>query len=136
MIVTIHDNLLISDLQEKFSNCFPWLRIEFYHRPQSVKKSPEEQFRVDSGKTIGEVRHGHYEGELVIKSWYTLGKVVKDFKEKFGLNVRFFQKENSKWMPAGNTGTFIMDVQRGVTHADVVSIPLKSGEQLDEDFDL
>lgn len=98
MILQIHDNLLVSDIKERFSNSFPCFKIEFYERPHHNKKENVEQHRINSEKTIGEIRNNMNEGCLEIKSWYTVKQIEKEFSQLFGLNIQIFKKENGRWI--------------------------------------
>jgi len=97
MILLITDNITIADLQEKFTECFPKLKIEFYSHPHHWKESSVRGELIDSKKRIGEIRKEHKHGVLEIKSWYQTGRVEQDFKKLFGLNAQIFRKENGKW---------------------------------------
>ena len=63
-----------------------------------------EKYLASPDTRIGEIKNNDNEGDLDIKSWYTVKQVEKDFKEKFGLNVKIFRKVNGHWMkmPAAN----------------------------------
>ena len=90
MIVHIHDNLRVLDLQERFSKCFQCLKIEFYKQPHPDKNKPISDYLISPEKSIGEIRKNENEGDMEIKTWYTVGKVERAFKENYGLNVRIF----------------------------------------------
>ena len=98
MILQIHDNLLVSDIKERFSNSFPCFKIEFYDMPHHNKKENLEKYRINSEKRIGEIRNNRNEGFLEIKSWYTVKQIEKNFSELFGLNIQIFKKENGRWI--------------------------------------
>ena len=93
MIIHVHDNLKLSDIQERFSKCFPSLKIEFYNKRHTLKKSSSENFQINPSKHVGEIRHNHSAIEMELKSWFTVARVEKDFREKFGLNVQVFRRE-------------------------------------------
>jgi len=97
MILSIDDNIKIADLQEKFNECFPHLKIEFYSHPHHWKESSFPNEIIDPSKKIGEVRNKHDRGIMEIKSWYQTGRVEQDFKKLYGLNAQIFRNENGKW---------------------------------------
>ena len=110
MLVHIHDNLMVSDLQERFSKCFPSLKIEFYTKSHSLIERSGDKDWISPSKNIGQIRQNLSEGALEIKSWYTVAKVEKDFSEKFGLNVQVFRSENGEWVSTCKTNklTFVI----------------------------
>lgn len=97
MIISIDDNRTIGDLQEKFNESFPLLKIEFYTRPHHWKASSLQTELINPSEKIGTVRKRHEHGFLEIKSWYQTGRVEQDFKRLFGLNVQIFRREKDKW---------------------------------------
>lgn len=103
MLVHIYDTLSVSDLQERFSNCFQHLKIEFYKRPFSGKMQSTNKYIIDANEKISEVRTNHKEGDLEIKSWYTAERVKEVFENMFGLHVQVFRLEYNNWVSALST---------------------------------
>ena len=132
MIIHIHDNLLISDLQERFSKCFPSLKIEFYTKPHSPKCRSNEEFLINPENRVGNIRVNQNEGNLEIKSWYTVSRVEKDFRDKFGLNVQIFRKENGEWIQTCKTDKFSLHTQQEMSDHAATSIFPKHSEQIGE----
>jgi hypothetical protein len=132
MIIYIHDNRLLSDLQERFSKCFPSLKIEFYSKQHSLKNATNDSYRINPERTIGEIRKNHNEGEFVIKSWNTVEKVEKDFRDKFGLNVQIFRNENAGWVQTSKTDRFSLRDQQEMTCHSASSLYPLYPEQLGE----
>jgi hypothetical protein len=97
MILRIDDNKSIADLQDKFEQCFPGLKIEFYYRSHNWLEDTLSKFQVPSDCLVGDIRNIHSQGILEIKSWFLKGKVEQDFKELFDLNVQIFRFKNHKW---------------------------------------
>src|SRR3954464_2662120 len=103
MELGISDNKTISDLQDKFNECFPHLKLEFYHkRHRLYHTSPEEQ-RIKEDLKIGEMRKKHNSGILEIKSWHKTGDVEARFKEEYGLHVQIFRFDNNQWIQSAKS---------------------------------
>ena len=111
MQLLIHDNLQLEDVQERFSDCFPGLKIEFYEE-SPCKRLPGVDNRIDPDTYIGEIRRQHYSGIFEIKSWYTVDEVEQGFMAVFGLNVHVFHKENDTWVLTKNSRTLREQVNR------------------------
>jgi hypothetical protein len=132
MILQIHDNLQVSDVQERFSKCFPYLKIEFYTRAHHIGDETPEKFMVDRNKRIGEIRRNKNAGCLEIKSWFTVSRIEKDFKELFGLNVQVFRSENDEWVQTSKTDNrSLLQQTEMARHAERCLTP-KYSEQLGE----
>src|SRR4051794_22895129 len=123
MLLHIDDNTLLADVQEDFSDSFPLLKIEFYAEPHHYKEKSAEVRRILSDKKIGVIRKIHDSGNLEIMSWYTTGRVEREFKEKFGLNVQVFRKENGVWMQSSSTDSYTLAEQMELARNSVVLLP-------------
>ena len=97
MLMQIDDSKTIDDIQERFSLCFPFLKIEFYNQPHRWEESSQAKDLIDPGTLIGDIRKIHAPGILEIKSWYKTGDVEQLFKKMFGLNAQIFRLDNNKW---------------------------------------
>ena len=98
MLLYIHDQLLIDQIQERFQECFSGLRIVFYSRIQN-RRDPAAIYRIPGSRYVGDVRVNHRNGILEIKSWYTVSRVEKALKEEFDLEARVFRgNEMTGWV--------------------------------------
>ena len=132
MILTINDNLAIEDLQERFSLCFPHLKIEFYKKPHHWKAASSEKDRIDPQTRIGDIRKKHNQGELEIKSFDLAGKVENEFRDRFGLYVQIYRNENGDWIQTTSTDSCSLKDQGSFSDHAKVSILPKSRKQIDE----
>lgn len=96
MFLYINDSKTVQDLQDRFSKCFPYLKLEFY-------KPAEDRFKSNLIKPdafIGEIRACSRSGIMDIKSWDKTSKVKQELKDLFGLNVQIFRMYHNQWIPA------------------------------------
>lgn len=105
MILHIEDQMTVADLQERFTECFPHLSIEFFDHPHHFKKTSPEIQRISPDKQVESIRHVHSPGDLVIQSAYTAGKIERDFEKLFGLHVQVCRKEKNTWSQTGKLDT-------------------------------
>src|SRR5689334_22811887 len=103
MLLSISDNKTISDIQEKFNECFPHLKLEFYHKKHRLNQASLEEQRIKEDMQIGEIRKKHNNGIMEIKSWDKTGDVEQRFMEEYGLYVQVFRLENGKWLQSVKT---------------------------------
>lgn len=111
MILKIEDSRTISDLQDKFSQSFPLLKLEFYTHKHKWKYPSSGKELIDSSAEIGSIRKKHDPGLLEIRSSYQTGKVERDFRELFGLNVQIFRKTQRSWVQTISTDNFTLAEQ-------------------------
>lgn len=91
MFLLIADTMNLEELQERFQECFPYLRIAFYSSKHKRFEPSENDFLLDGKQLVGDVRSVHENGALEIKSWFTVARVEGDLKKKFGLHAQIFR---------------------------------------------
>jgi len=117
MQLRIYNNETIGDLQDKFNECFPHLKLEFYRKPHSQQHASLEVDRIKGDWKIGEIRKKHNTGVLEIKSWEKAGDVKQHFKDEFGLYVQIFCKENDKWIQSEKSDKLTLAEQSEIAAA-------------------
>ena len=111
MLIEIDDSKTISDLQDRFSLCFPYLKIEFYNTPHHWQEPSAGKHLLDPATRIGDIRRKHAPGILEIKSWYRTGQVEQLFKKLFGLNAQVFRLENNHWKQSTQSDDLTLGMQ-------------------------
>lgn len=97
MILEIDDMKTIGDIQDRFQECFPLLKIEFY--PTDHHWLPSAQ-PLPSELSLAAIRSRHEPGLMDIKSISKVYAVCKELKKRFGLNVHVFRQHQMQWIPA------------------------------------
>lgn len=98
MLLKIFDHEKIDEIQDKFNECFPYLKIEFYSQPHKWHEGSSVDYLIQPGTFIEDIRNTHESGILSIKSWNKTGHVEQEFKRMFGLNVQIFRLHKDKWI--------------------------------------
>lgn len=111
MKVTINDNRKIYAIQEKFSQMFPFLKVEFFVKPHKAGAASPKKFMKSSSKTIGECRTVHSKGTLSILPHMTIADLEQSFSDIFGLSVQVFRKSGKIWLETTNTGNWTLEEQ-------------------------
>jgi hypothetical protein len=103
MILEIDDNKTVGDLQERFSMCFPGLKLEVCtHKHGWEDFCPEKEF-LPVHFHVGTVRKTHDPGRIEIKSWNKVGEVEKDLYKLFGLNAQICYRAGERWIQSGKS---------------------------------
>ena len=97
MHLEINDNTRLIDIQQTFSNFYPYLSICFYKGHHEIYESSEFTNLIDPYKTIGEIKKTHISTLLEIKPWNKIKDIEKEFQERIGLSVQIFKKEKDSW---------------------------------------
>jgi hypothetical protein len=98
MILRIHDNKTVADIQEKFTMCFPYLKMEFYQESHRSHESSSPKHIIDPDEKIGSIRKKHNSGILEVKSWHETGMVERSLKRMFDLNIQIFRFQEDGWV--------------------------------------
>ncbi len=105
MIITGSKKL--KDIQQAFSQRFPYLRIQFYATPHVVGEGSSAREQINENKTIAEARHPDYNrdntGEFLMDEHMTVAEFEKAFFDQFGLSVQVFRKSGALWMQTTST---------------------------------
>jgi hypothetical protein len=109
MIIEIDDTKKVADLQDKFSLCFPSLKIKVCskkHRWEGI--CPDNQF-LDENTGIATIRTVHEPGTIEIKSWSKVGEVEKEFYQKFGISIQICYRCGERWIQTGKSDNLTID---------------------------
>jgi hypothetical protein len=98
MILKINGFSTIGQLKDKFNECFPHLKIEFFNGEHDLKNNQP----VNDSLHILDISKKHKNGEIEIKSWYKTEKVIHDFKSLFGLLVKIYRLHNNEYVALNN----------------------------------
>ena len=97
MHIEINDKTKLQNIQDTFSNYYPYLTLSFYHEPHKKYESSDITDLIDSAKTIGEIKKTHVSAVLEIQPSYKVKDVENEFQQRLGLSIQIFKKEKNKW---------------------------------------
>ena len=129
MLLHIDNTWTVADVQDAFSRCFPGLRIAFCKKLLFYNEATPSTTAIDGNQRIGSIRKTHGAGYLEILSWYTVARLEKEFRERFGLPVGVFRKERGMWIQTSNTDYFTLRQQSEIAQQAPVAYSLKLKER-------
>jgi RNase P subunit RPR2 len=132
MLLRIHDNLLIEDIQEHFSECFPHLKIEVYSTPHHWKRGLCKKILLVQKVQLATSGKTHSGGIMEIKSSDKVGDVEQKLKKMFDLNVQIFRKENDCWIQTYEYRCFYIRKRAELSKKSKTTLVNKIKEQSDE----
>ena len=95
MLLVIDDQLTVGEVEDRFTECFPYLQIRFYYNSRKRYAPEDHRFELPESMRLRDVRDKHTNQVMEIKSWYTIASVEKQMREKFGLNAQIFRVSKS-----------------------------------------
>ena len=132
MILHIHDNLKVADIQERFSECFPMLKIEFYTKANLYKEMSDRKDLVNPDTLIGDLRQNFEQGELALKSWDKTSHVEQLLETQFGLHAQICRKEGNRWVQTSKTDNLTLAQQQENAALSMEDHTISFTQQLDE----
>lgn len=83
--------MTVAEVQDRFTECFPNLTIAFYQKAHKQFAPSDDRYLYKGAERIGNIRSNHNQGAFEIKSWYSVARVEKELKEKYGLHAQVFR---------------------------------------------
>src|SRR5215212_7048139 len=103
MTLEIDDTKTVADLQDRFSLCYPDLRLQFCRRKHHWEQICSEHDIINENSSLAVIRTNHAPGIIEIKSWQKVGEVEKEFSKMFGLNVQICYRSGGHWIQTGKS---------------------------------
>jgi hypothetical protein len=111
MEIIISDTLTVNEIQAEFQSHFPFLKLEFYLKEHEAGEGNSNLTKVDSKKSLGEIRTKHNDGELSIHGNQKVSTLESNFHDVYGLNVQVFRKNGELWLQTTVTDEWTLSEQ-------------------------
>lgn len=108
----IADNKTIDDLQQKFSDCFSLLKMEFFPKSNHKHETYDEIQAFPSDSKLEKIRTNHEHGEFEFFSHTKTDSFETELRDKFGLNVQVFRKQDGEWQQTTGTESLTLGEQQ------------------------
>jgi hypothetical protein len=108
MHIEINDKTPLREIQDVFSDFYPYLKIEFYSKRHKKYEDSAEVNLIEPNILIGDIKHTHVSGLLEMRPLYKIADVEKEFQDRFGLSVQIFRKEKEGWEQTTGTDDFTL----------------------------
>lgn len=108
MEILIYNNLKISELQHQFSSVYPFLKIEFFEIPQTVKGASQKLKLYPTDRKIGSCRKIQTEGSISLDYNQTVKALQQEFWNKYGLTVQVHRKSGKLWIETSLTDSWTL----------------------------
>jgi hypothetical protein len=111
MNILISDNRNLQQLQQQFSENFPYLKLEFFTRQNRTGNGPARKLIKTQGQTIGQCRTIHNKRQVSISATMTVAELEQQFRENYGLNVQVLRKSGKVWLETTVTNGWTLEQQ-------------------------
>lgn len=97
MHIAINDSTTLREIQDVFSDFYPYLKLEFYHKAHKKYERSSEISCIHSDSRVGDIKKTHTSGILEILPMNIVADVEKEIYERFGLSVQVLRKTGEDW---------------------------------------
>ncbi|MDP1799923.1 MAG: hypothetical protein Q8L81_01130 [Bacteroidota bacterium] len=111
MKITINDHRKVFAIQEEFNEAFPYLKLEFFSKPNKKGGATAKKFIKHSSKTLGECRTIHNTGDITIIPTMTVAELEQRFADIYGLGVHVYRKSGKSWLETTVTDSWTLEEQ-------------------------
>ena len=108
MHIEINDNTSLREIQKVFSNFYPYLQVAFFKKTHKKNKASADQYLIDPGKKISDIKQTHISGLLEMKPMDKVADVEREFQQRFGLPVQILCKEKDRWVQTTGMDEFTL----------------------------
>lgn len=111
MTITIQNDKTVRQVQQEFSELFPFLKIEFFTRPHGKGKGTEKKFIQEKDVPLREMRHAGLDGVIRISSGMSVAELEQLFESNYGLHVQVFRRSGKLWLETTATDNWTLNYQ-------------------------
>lgn len=120
--LTINNSMTLLQVQETFSEAFPYLRLEFFIEPHKPGQGSEKAQMVpkqwDATLVIKEIQQTTEASEIRVRPTDTVAKLEMALEKGFGLHAQVFRKSGNTWLETTRTDSETLQAQndKGAAH--------------------
>ena len=103
MIIELNTQTSIKQIQESFTNRFPFLKIEFFIDANHDGINTANEMIKDHNLTLGGLATQNISTNLEIHGTQTITEMEQLFKNNFGVIAQVFYKRNNNWLVTSST---------------------------------
>ncbi|MBV6440393.1 MAG: hypothetical protein DYG98_12835 [Haliscomenobacteraceae bacterium CHB4] len=112
MKIHIAKDKTIGQIQDEFSQSYPFLKLVFFSKPHKAYKGSPAKYLVDDRNiTMESLEKKPHSGDLYLEPEMPTWQVERLFEEEFGLHVQLFRKSGNTWLETSVTDDLTLEEQ-------------------------
>lgn len=111
MTINITSERLIKDIQDEFSQAFPFLKIEFQRKAHPFMNSAQRIYALPNEFIKGHTVKTHAKRIIEITPSMTVRELEDSCEKNFGVYVQFYRKSGILWLKVTMTDNWTMKQQ-------------------------
>ena len=133
MILKIKSSALLSEIKEKFSQTYPFLKLEFFKSPHDESEPTAKKAMITTNPSVGELSKQVKDGNIETKPSMAVKDLESTFRDDYGLFVQVFRSSGDVWLETSATDNMTLKAQNDLGLEK--STPAKSPDLTDIDYD-
>lgn len=122
--LAIYADRTIREVQEDFTNAFPYLKIEFFRNGEVRKDRYPAQMMIAHNRTLKEAwARKKGEGAVALSDTMSVSDLENAFMDQFGLSVQVFRRSGNLWLETTMTDNWTLRQQN--EHGKEISTPFR-----------
>lgn len=93
----------ISDVQSRFSEEYPLLKLKFYSKEHGHLEGTPKKDEVDNTMSLIQLNPNLVDGDIPILSSVSVDQLETSFERDYGLHVQVFRKSGEQWLQTSTT---------------------------------
>jgi hypothetical protein len=111
MEIYISEEDVLRNIQNKFHEVYPYLKLECYLCPHEQRESSANNKKLPGDTPIEEIRLIHSFGWIDISEHRTVAEVERDFYRDMGLAIQIFRRSRTGWLQTTRTDNLSLGEQ-------------------------
>ena len=112
MIIEIHPDKKLKDINNAFKLVYPFLKLEFFSHSHQWQEGNIELQRLNQQLTVDEATgHQSVSGYIEIHYWQKTGVLEMNFLKQFKLAVQVYRKYGDQWIQTSGTDELSLEEQ-------------------------
>lgn len=121
MEIYISEEDVLRNIQNKFHEVYPYLKLECYLCPHEPGEGSANNKKLSGDTPIEEIRIIHSFGWIDISEHRTVAEVEKDFYRDMGLAVQVFRRSRTGWLQTTRTDAMTLGEQNRLGRESLVA---------------
>jgi hypothetical protein len=132
MKMHIAPSRLINEVQQEFTGCFPFLRLEFFANRSFAKSGYTLQKMLSPDRKIGDAQVMISDGDIELSETMRVMDLENLLKDQFGLAAQVFRRSGNLWLETTMTDSWTLQQQNNHgKEISTVSAPAPKAEDYD-----
>ena len=111
MILHMHPERLISEIQQEFNSLYPFLKIELFAGVHGYRQPSPAQGKLSRQLPLKLIASNMPIGDIELSDGMRVFELEEIFKERYGINLQVFRRSGNLWLETTVTDSWTLKQQ-------------------------